>query len=114
MQAYIGETACFLGTRYTDHSGRDKNLAVLEHTTNVGHHVSLDNIHILAQDSRQQSRKIREALEIYKARPSLNRDQGYEIDPVLLQLLPQQLPHSISNSGYVTGRVFTRRRVNSL
>ena len=43
---------------------------------------------ILASEPNYRARKIKEALDIYKARPTLNRDQGYEIAPVLLQLLP--------------------------
>ena len=81
-------------TRFQEHTGSDKESAILEHITNTGHSVSLEDVRILAQEPRFRARKIKEALEIYKRRPSLNRDQGLEIQPVLLQLLtpPDQTP----------------------
>ena len=109
---YIGETARALGDRFKEHSKSDKESAVREHTLSSGHSISLENIKILASESRYNPRKIREALEIYKNNPKLNRDQGVEIPPVLLQLLqpPSQGPSNIPGPP----RVGTRFRTNSL
>ena len=76
-----------MDTRFTEHTRSDKESAILEHVTSTGHSVSLDNVDILARESRFGARKIKEALEIYKLRPSLNHDQGVELQPILLQLL---------------------------
>ena len=73
---YIGETARALGERFNEHSKSDKESAVREHTLSSGHSISLENIKILASESRYNPRKIREALEIYKNNPKLNRDQA--------------------------------------
>ena len=85
---YVGETARALGRRFQEHSSTDKESAVLEHIKNSGHSLSFDDVRVLTTEPNYSARKIKEALEIYKAQPTLNRDQGYEIAPVLLQLLP--------------------------
>ena len=109
---YIGETEHALGQRFKEHSKSDKESAVREHTLSSGHSISLENVRILASESRYNPRKIREALEIYKINPKLNREQGVEIPPVLLQLLqpPSQGPSNISGPP----RVGTRFRINAL
>ena len=84
---YIGETARKMKKRFDEHSKNDKESALLEHTKKSGHSISFENVSILASEPRFNARKIREAMEIFKHRPTLNRDQGYEIKPVLLQLL---------------------------
>ena len=85
---YVGETACTLGKRFEEHSSTDKESAVLEHLKKTGHSCSFDDVRVLATEPNYITRKIKEAIEIYKASPSLNRDQGYELPPILLQLLP--------------------------
>ena len=85
--SYVGETARKMGKRFEEHAKSDKESAVLDHITTTGHNISLEDVSILAQEPRFGARKIKEALEIYKRRPSLNKDQGLEIPPVLLQLL---------------------------
>ena len=80
---YVGETARSMGKRYEEHAKTDKESAVLEHTQSLGHSISFEDVRILACETHYNARKIREALEIYKAKPSLNRDQGVEIPPVL-------------------------------
>ena len=98
-------------TRFIEHTRSDKESAILEHVTNTGHSVSLENVSILAREPRFGARKIKEALEIFKRRPSLNRDQGVELQPILLQLL-----HPSEDSPRQEGpRVGTiRDRTNSL
>ena len=101
-----------MGTRFTEHTRIDKESALLEHITNTGHSVSLEDVRILAREPRFGARKIKEALEIYKHKPSLNRDQGLELHPVLLQLLtpPDQTPQ---RRGTRVGMI-NRDRANSL
>ena len=60
---------------------------MLEHLKNTGHSLSFDDMRVLANEPKYNARKIKEAIEIYKGKPTLNRDQGYELPPVLLQLL---------------------------
>ena len=90
--SYVGETARALGVRFKEHSSTDKESAVLEHTKITGHSLSFEDVRVLASEPRYHQRKVKEALEIYKRRPSLNRDQGYEVAPVLLNLLPVPNP----------------------
>ena len=79
--SYVGETAHKKGTRFTEHTKTrsDKESAILEHVTNTGHSVSLENVNILARKPCFRARKIKEALKIYKLEPSLNRNQGFKL-----------------------------------
>ena len=58
-----------MGKRYEEHSKTDKESAVLEHTQSLGHSISFEDVRILASETHYNARKIREALEIYKAKP---------------------------------------------
>ena len=78
----------------------------------TGHSLSFENVNILVNEPKLPSRKIREALEIYKRRPSLNRDQGQEIPPVLLGLLGRV--EDTGATGDHSGVSGTRNRANSL
>ena len=84
---YVGETARKMGKRFVEHTKSDKESAILDHISTSGHSISLEDVSILSREPRFGARKIKEALEIHKRRPSLNRDQGLELQPVLLQLL---------------------------
>ena len=85
---YVGETARTLGKRFKEHTDGNHNSAISEHFENTGHHTSLDSVRILAQEEKWWPRKIKEAIQIHKRRPALNRDQGVEIPPpILLQLV---------------------------
>ena len=66
----------FFFSFFKEHSKSDKESAVREHTLSSGHSISLENVRILANESRYNPRKIRQALEIYKNNPKLNRDQA--------------------------------------
>ena len=110
---YVGETARALGKRFEEHSSSDKESAVLEHLKKTGHSCSFDDVRVLATEPNYNARKIKEAIEIYKASPTLNRDQGYELPPILLQLLPSNRDDS---GRHPRGRlrVGPRNRTNSL
>ena len=109
---YIGETARKMGKIFQEHSKNDKESALLEHLKSTGHSISLEDVSILANEPRFHARKIREALKIYQHKPTLNRDQGLELDPVLLQLLPR--PDAAPSTRGGPWRVSTRNRADSL
>ena len=109
---YIGETARKMEKRFQEHSKSDKESALLEHIKQTGHSISLEDVTILANEPRFHARKIREALKIHKFKPTLNRDQGLEIDPILLELLSHQDGRLSSTGGPL--RVGARNRANSL
>ena len=108
---YIGETARKMGKRFQEHTKSDKESALLEHLKKTGHSISLENVAVLANEPRYHARKIREAIKIHQHKPTLNRDQGLELDPVLLQLLPSPDAPLTSTGPW---RVSTRNRANSL
>ena len=66
--------------------------AICEHIRATGHRCSLDDVKVLGQEDKTIQRKIREAMQIHKRRPALNRDRGLEIPPVMLQLLSRDPP----------------------
>ena len=108
---YVGQTARKMGIRLNEHSKSNKESALLEHLQAMGHSISLDDVSILANEQQYTARKVKEALKIYKHQPTLNRDQGWEIQPVLLQLLTP-LQDLSATGGPV--RVSSRNRANSL
>ena len=112
QNSYVGETSRKMKTRFDEHCKSDNQSAILEHLKETGHSLSLENVNILVNEPKLPSRKIREALEIYKRRPSLNRDQGQEIPPVLLGLLGRV--EDTGATGDHSGVSGTRNRANSL
>ena len=87
-QEYIGETATLLGTRLQEHTdGKHLNSAIVEHISSTCHRYTLDDTNILVREEKWFPGKIREAPQIHKRSPALNRDQDHEITPILLQLL---------------------------
>ena len=96
---YIGETARALGTRMKEHTdGKHQSSAITEHQQVTGHLCDTDNVKVLTQEERLFPRKIREALKIHQRRPALNRDKGYEIPPVILQLLPRDFRSHVTST----------------
>ena len=61
--------------------------AIREHTKATGHKFSLDSARILTRRKNLVTKKIRDALQIYQRHLALNRDQGYNVAPVLLSHL---------------------------
>ena len=96
---YIGETARALGTRLKEHTdGKHQSSAITEHQQVTGHLCDTDNVKVLTQEERFFPRKIREALKIHQRRPALNRDKGYEVPPVILQLLPRDFRSHVTST----------------
>lgn len=96
---YIGETARTLGIRYKEHIDGKHDSAVRDHLNqSPGHKTTAENVSVLAREENWAARKIREAIYIHKRQPALNRDKGTEIPPIMLQLLPRQLPSSAAGN----------------
>ena len=82
-----------MGVRYKEHTDGKHDSAIQDHLNLCpGHKTSPENINILAQEGNDMARKFREAIFIHKRKPTLNRDQGTEIPPIMLQLTNRQLP----------------------
>ena len=80
--SYIGETGRQVKTRVKEHwkpssSGYDS--AVYEHLTTQGHWINWDNIRILDTEDRDLPRKVKEATQIRRHNPEMNRYQGYNL-----------------------------------
>ena len=102
-----------LGTRFAEHVKSDKQSAVLENLKTTGHSFSFDDVSILAREPNYHARKIKEALKIHLHKPTLNKDQGLEIAPVMLQLMTSSRGHP-NTSGRRGSVSTTRCRANSL
>ena len=93
-QHYIGETARTLGTRIKEHlSCRQPLSAISEHKLNTGHQCSMKDVNILDHEENWHRRKIKEAINIHREKPTLNQDVGQELPPVLLQLVSHDIGH---------------------
>lgn len=91
---YVGETARSLGTRMKEHQSRSvNNSAVKEHCHNAGHSFTMENVKILGKESHDIKRKVKEAIQIKRKKPSLNRDGGLELPPVYHHLFSRELPN---------------------
>ncbi len=96
-----GETARTLETRFKEHTdGKHPSSAVSEHlsTSGPGHSVDIDDAKILALDNNTHARKLREAMQIHKRLPDLNRDTGADIPPIMLGLLSRDLRGHVTHS----------------
>ena len=92
---YVGETARALGTGYKERTdGKHHSSAITEHQSNTGHHYSTKNLKVLQREQQLYPRKIREALEIHRRSPGLNRDKGQELPPIILRLASHDQPRS--------------------
>ncbi|KAI0233812.1 Elongation factor 1-gamma [Lamellibrachia satsuma] len=67
--------------------------AISEHKLNTGHQCSMKDVNILDHEENWHRRKIKEAINIHRKKPTLNRDVGQELPPVLLQLVSHDIGH---------------------
>ena len=88
---YVGETARLLETRIKEHLSRNSS-AVNEHCKLTGHSVDSSKIKVLATENNTFKRRIREAIEIKLRKPSLNRDNGFELASIYDTILPPWRP----------------------
>ena len=81
---YIGETSRAMNTRLKEHQRtKGQNLtAVGEHTHQHNHKINIDHVQIIGRENNFWKRKIKEAIEIKIRKPTLNRDSGYELEPI--------------------------------
>ena len=94
---YIGETARTLKTRIQEHK-KTTSSAINEHQANTGHIIDWENVKIIGKEEQWMKRKIKEAIAIRRDRPSLNRDQGWDLPPIFNSLLS----HDLTIGGHVT------------
>ena len=88
---YVGETARLLETRMKEHLSRNSS-AVNEHCKLTGHSVDSSKIKVLATENNTFKRRIREAIEIKLRKPSLNRDNGFELASIYDTILAPWRP----------------------
>ena len=88
---YVGETARLLETRIKEHLSRNSS-AVNEHCKLTGHSVDSSKIKVLATENNTFKRRIREAIEIKLRKPSLNRDNGFELASICDTILAPWRP----------------------
>jgi hypothetical protein len=86
-KVYIGETGRKISTRIKEHQRSAKychfsQSALAEHWMETGHSVQYDKATRLAPSQSYFARKHREALEILKHPDNLNRDKGYQTNPI--------------------------------
>jgi len=80
-----------LETRIKEHLSRDSS-AVQEHCQLTGHSVDSSKTKVLATESNAFKRRIREAIEIRLRKPSLNRDNGFELANIYNTILDPLRP----------------------
>ena len=83
-RTYIGETSRTLGKRMEEHKKMTSS-AVNEHCKTTGHIMDWENVKVIGREDNWAKRKIKEAIAIRKWKPSLNRDQGWELPPIFQQ-----------------------------
>ena len=88
---YVGETSRLLETRVKEHLSRNSS-AVHEHCRLTGHSVDSSKTKVLATESNTFKRRIREAIEIKLRKPSLNRDNGFELARIYDTILAPSRP----------------------
>ena len=104
---YIGETGRQLNTRIGEHKKSVRlegiSSAVGEHQMDTGHDIAWDDISVLGVDSKDYPRKVREAIEIKRQQPPLNRDQGLELPSLYNRVLStRSLGHKTTQSTTLT------------
>ena len=88
---YVGETSRLLETRVKEHLSRNSS-AVHEHCNLTGHSVDFSKTKVLDTENNTFKRRIREAIEIRIRKPSLNRDNGFELASIYDTILAPSRP----------------------
>ena len=106
--SYIGESGRPLSTRLKEHKKAVAELSkhhsgVAEHVVDTGHEIDWEAVSILDKEPWQQQRKILEAIHIRRERPSMNRDQGYELTPIFDPLFPPVTTRAATSAPYGGG-----------
>ena len=90
--AYIGETGRTTNVRVAEHlaharHGRVDLSAAADHAIVEGHRLDWMSAKVIDREKRWRSRKVKEALWIRNTESTLNRDKGWDIDPLWFSLL---------------------------
>lgn len=85
---YIGESKRPFGVRFKEHTKLDKPTGVGDHCNATGHSVSLENTKILEREQDWMRRKVKEAIHIKQQKPTMNRDQGYQLPAIYNRIIP--------------------------
>ena len=88
---YVGETSRLLETRVKKHLFRNSS-AVHEHCQLTGHSVDSCKTKVLVTESNTFKRRLREGIEIKLRKPSLNRDNGFELASICDTILAPSGP----------------------
>ena len=79
---YIGESGRQLNTRIGEHKKSVRldgiSSAVGEHQMDTGHDIKWEEVSVLAVESKDFARKVKEAIEIHSQQPKLNRPALYD------------------------------------
>ena len=90
---YSRATQRTVGQRFNEHTdGIHPSSVVQEHIDLTSQPVTSDHVRMLCKEDETR-RKVKEAIEIYKDGPSLNRDHGCEIPPPSLAMWNSQPLH---------------------
>ena len=73
-EEYIGETARTFEERYKEHLKAPS--PIYDHSNNIGHNITLNNISIVGREEQNLSRLIKESMFIRVNNPSLNKNIG--------------------------------------
>ena len=88
---YIGQSGRRLQTRIDEHSAAvgkgSTSSAVAIHTLQTGHLINWGEVKIRDSDSDDNRRLVREAIQIRKRGPSMNRNKGYTLPHIYDQLI---------------------------
>ena len=81
---YIGESGRPLGKRIKEHCSvrKSSTSAISEHIRSTNHQFDPEQVEILAKEIKDFPRRVLEAIYIKQQEPSLNRDQGLDLDPI--------------------------------
>ncbi|XP_076658339.1 uncharacterized protein LOC143362230 [Halictus rubicundus] len=91
-KVYIGETGRSVSTRLTEHDRwlrlKYTQSAVAEHHLATGHTIMLEETKLVFRFKEYFPRKYRESIEILKHPDNINRNTGYQLNPIWHSLLP--------------------------
>jgi hypothetical protein len=92
--SYVGETERALKARFLEHrrpSSAGSEVSRHLHTDSKGHSVSLEGTNILCVEPKYFERGVKEAINIRKLKPSLNRDGGrYQLPSIWNNVLTRE------------------------
>ena len=93
-EEYVGETLRAVSVRCKEHRdairlGHTEKSAGAEHVhfQKEIHEIDWDNVQVIDHAKKKWERKVREALQIQKRKPQMNRDEGMEISDTWSMLI---------------------------